>query len=70
MFVNAPICMVGSVIEPQRFRDVMASFPSGVVVLTAFGEHGQYFHGFELWENLVRVPLFFVVPGAPHNSVA
>jgi choline-sulfatase len=30
----------------------------------AFGEHGQYSHGFELWENLVRVPLFFVVPGA------
>jgi flavin reductase (DIM6/NTAB) family NADH-FMN oxidoreductase RutF len=24
-------------IEPQRFREVMASFPSGVVVLTAFG---------------------------------
>lgn len=27
-------------IEPQRFREVMASFPSGVVVLTAFGEDG------------------------------
>jgi flavin reductase (DIM6/NTAB) family NADH-FMN oxidoreductase RutF len=26
------------VIEPQRFREVMASFPSGVVVLTAFGD--------------------------------
>ena len=24
--------------DKQRFRDVMASFPSGVVVLTAFGE--------------------------------
>ncbi len=24
-------------IDPQRFREVMASFPSGVVVLTAFG---------------------------------
>jgi flavin reductase (DIM6/NTAB) family NADH-FMN oxidoreductase RutF len=24
-------------IEPHRFREVMASFPSGVVVLTAFG---------------------------------
>ncbi|HVC78047.1 MAG TPA: flavin reductase family protein [Candidatus Micrarchaeaceae archaeon] len=29
------------VIEAQRFRDVMASFPSGVVILTAFGEDGQ-----------------------------
>lgn len=27
-------------IEPQRFREVMASFPSGVVVLTAFGADG------------------------------
>ncbi|MHB8688797.1 MAG: flavin reductase family protein [Candidatus Dormibacteraceae bacterium] len=25
-------------IDPQRFREVMASFPSGVVVLTAFGD--------------------------------
>jgi flavin reductase (DIM6/NTAB) family NADH-FMN oxidoreductase RutF len=25
-------------IEPQRFREVMASFPSGVVVLTAFAD--------------------------------
>lgn len=30
----------------------------------AFGEHHQYVHGFELWENLVHVPLFFFVPGA------
>lgn len=30
----------------------------------AFGEHNQFNHGFEVWENLVRVPMFFVVPGA------
>jgi arylsulfatase A-like enzyme len=29
----------------------------------AFGEHNMFSHGFELWENLVRVPMFFVVPG-------
>jgi flavin reductase (DIM6/NTAB) family NADH-FMN oxidoreductase RutF len=29
------------VIDPERFRQVMASFPSGVVVLTAFGQDGQ-----------------------------
>jgi arylsulfatase A-like enzyme len=29
----------------------------------AFGEHKQQLHGFEVWENLVRVPLFFYVPG-------
>ena len=28
-------------IDPQRFRDLMASFPSGVVVLTAFGDDGR-----------------------------
>src|SRR6202040_2873331 len=28
-------------IDPLRFREVMASFPSGVVVLTAFGEDWQ-----------------------------
>lgn len=47
-----------------------------VIVVTAdhgevFGEHGQFRHGFELWEPLVRVPLMFVVPGlAPHKVEA
>jgi arylsulfatase A-like enzyme len=31
----------------------------------AFGEHDLYRHGFELWEELVRVPLLIHVPGAP-----
>jgi flavin reductase (DIM6/NTAB) family NADH-FMN oxidoreductase RutF len=30
-----------AMIDPQRFREVMASFPSGVVVLTAFGHDSQ-----------------------------
>jgi flavin reductase (DIM6/NTAB) family NADH-FMN oxidoreductase RutF len=29
------------VIDPVRYRDIMSSFPSGVVVLTAFGEDGR-----------------------------
>jgi flavin reductase (DIM6/NTAB) family NADH-FMN oxidoreductase RutF len=41
VFVNTLMCMVHSMIDPLRFRDVMASFPSGVVVLTAFGQDGQ-----------------------------
>ena len=28
-------------IDPQRFRDVMATFPTGVVVVTAFGADGR-----------------------------
>jgi choline-sulfatase len=35
----------------------------------AFGEHNQYSHGFELWENLVRVPYFFVIPGVPAKHI-
>jgi arylsulfatase A-like enzyme len=35
----------------------------------AFGEHGMFSHGFELWENLVRVPLFLVVPGAEPKRI-
>ncbi len=30
----------------------------------AFGEHGLIRHGFEIWEELVRVPLIVHVPGA------
>ncbi len=29
------------VIDEERFREVMSSFPSGVVVLTAFGDDGR-----------------------------
>ncbi len=54
-----------------RLLDFVEEKPWGkrtVIIVTAdhgeaFGEHGQHAHGFELWENLVRVPMFFVVPG-------
>ena len=35
----------------------------------SFGAHGRYSHGFELWQELVRVPLFFVVPGVPPRKI-
>ncbi len=35
----------------------------------AFGEHGMIRHGFELWEELVRVPLIVKVPGLPARRV-
>jgi choline-sulfatase len=35
----------------------------------AFGEHNMYSHGFELWENLVRVPMFIVAPGAAPRRI-
>ncbi len=35
----------------------------------SFGEHGVYRHGFEIYENLVRVPWFFRVPGVTPRRV-
>lgn len=35
----------------------------------AFGEHRQTRHGFEIWENLVQVPLFFVMPGVKAKRI-
>jgi arylsulfatase A-like enzyme len=29
----------------------------------------MYSHGFELWENLIRIPMFFVVPGAAPRHI-
>jgi choline-sulfatase len=60
-----------------KLLDFVASRPWGArtaIIVTAdhgeaFGEHRQVAHGFELWENLVRVPLFVVVPGAAPRHV-
>jgi choline-sulfatase len=35
----------------------------------SFGEHGVYRHGFEVFQNLVRVPWFFHVPGVQPRRV-
>lgn len=34
-----------------------------------FGEHGRHAHGFELWENLVRVPLMVRLPGVTPRQI-
>ncbi len=44
------------------------------IVITAdhgegFGEHGFYRHAHELWEPLVRVPLFVLLPGGTARSI-
>jgi choline-sulfatase len=60
-----------------KLLDFVASQPWGkrtAIIVTAdhgeaFGEHHQYVHGFELWENLVRVPLFFFIPGATPRRI-
>jgi arylsulfatase A-like enzyme len=35
----------------------------------SFGEHGVFRHGFEVFQNLVRVPWFFVLPGVPGRHI-
>ncbi len=45
-----------------------------VVILSAdhgesFGEHGHLKHGYELWEELIRVPLMIRVPGAAARRI-
>ena len=45
-----------------------------VIIVTAdhgesFGDHGVANHGFEVYENLVRVPMFFVLPGVAGRKV-
>jgi choline-sulfatase len=45
-----------------------------VVIVTAdhgeaFGEHGMYKHAFELWEVLVRVPMFVFAPGVKPRKI-
>jgi arylsulfatase A-like enzyme len=61
-----------------KLFDFIASKPWGkstLVVVTAdhgeaFGEHKHWRHGFELWEPLVRVPLFFYAPGLSGKRIA
>lgn len=60
-----------------KLLDFVESKPWGkrtVIIVTAdhgeaFGEHNQFAHGFELWENLVRVPMFFVIPGVAPKRI-
>jgi choline-sulfatase len=60
-----------------RVLDYVASQPwadETAIVMTAdhgeaFYEHGMLFHGSEIWEELVRVPLLVYVPGAEPRRV-
>jgi choline-sulfatase len=63
--------------EIGRLLDFVAQAefgPRTAIVVTgdhgeAFGEHGMYRHGYELWEELVHVPLIVHVPGvAPRRQ--
>jgi arylsulfatase A-like enzyme len=67
-FVDHHLGRLFAALDEPRFADRTA------VVLTsdhgeAFGEHGLYRHGFEVWEELVHVPLVMRVPGIPAGHV-
>ena len=68
-FVDAQIGRILDAIAQSAFVDRTA-----IVVTSdhgeAFGEHGMYRHGFELWEPLIRVPLIFYVPGIAPRSIS
>jgi arylsulfatase A-like enzyme len=61
-----------------RLIDFIGSQPWGkrtAIVITsdhgeAFEEHGMNYHGVDLWEPIVRVPLIVYVPGARPHRVA
>ncbi len=67
-FVDEQVGRVLTALEKRPFSD------RTVVIVTsdhgeAFGEHGMIRHGFEVWEELVRVPLIVHVPGAPPRRI-
>ncbi len=64
--------------SPGRLLDFIESQPWGAktaIVVTAdhgeaFDEHGMNWHGVDLWEPLVRVPLIAYVPGMKPHRIA
>ncbi|MFW5741218.1 MAG: sulfatase-like hydrolase/transferase, partial [Myxococcota bacterium] len=63
--------------QMKRLLEFVESQPWGkrtAIIVTsdhgeAFGEHGMYRHGFEVWEEIVRVPMLVYVPGLEPKRV-
>jgi arylsulfatase A-like enzyme len=67
-FVDAQIGRVLAALEENGLATntiVMVTSDHG----EAFAEHGMIRHGFEVWEELVRVPLLLHIPGVPAREV-
>jgi len=67
-FVDHHVGRLLEALEKQTYAERTA------IILTsdhgeAFGEHGMIRHGFEIWEELVRVPFIIHVPGAEPGRV-
>jgi arylsulfatase A-like enzyme len=68
-FVDHHVGRLLEFIEKSKFG------PNTAIIVTsdhgeAFGEHGLIRHGFEVWEELIRVPLIFHVPGFAARRIA
>ena len=61
-----------------RVLRALAASPAAdrtVVILTgdhgeAFGEHGFFYHGRHIWDEVVRIPFLIYVPGAEPRTIA
>ncbi len=67
-FVDAQVGRVLGALDESSARD------RTVVIVTsdhgeAFGEHGMIRHGFEVWEELVRIPLILFIPDVPSRTI-
>ncbi len=59
---------------PPLLREIETRLDDPIVVFTAdhgeaFGEHGRFYHSTDLYEEQIRVPLAFRVPGVPPRRV-
>ncbi|MFO0569963.1 MAG: sulfatase [Polyangiaceae bacterium] len=68
-YVDHHVGRVIDAIDKSPIRDTT------VIIVTsdhgeAFGEHGMLRHGFEVWDELIRVPLIVHVPGVPARRVS
>jgi arylsulfatase A-like enzyme len=67
-FVDAQVGRILDVIAKSSFAERTA-----VIVTSdhgeAFGEHGMFRHGFEVWEPLIRVPFLISVPGVAPRAI-
>jgi glucan phosphoethanolaminetransferase (alkaline phosphatase superfamily) len=59
---------------PPLLREIETRLDNPIIVFTAdhgeaFGEHGRFYHSTDLYDEQIRVPLAFRVPGVPSSRV-
>lgn len=59
---------------PPLLREIETRLDNPIIVFTAdhgeaFGEHGRFYHSTDLYDEQIRVPLAFRVPGIPSSRI-